>query len=113
MTRYRISYILPIKASPNDDSRELEGYLQWLRERVQVIAVDASAPDLFENHATSWVVDVHIPPDPRFRALNGKVWGVLTGLEVAAHDFVIVADDDVRYDDEALSRVVDLLQRVE
>lgn len=113
MTRYPISYILPIKVSQVDDSRDLEGYLQWLSERVQVIAVDASAPDLFEHHATRWAVDVHVQPNPRLKTLNGKVWGVLTGLELAAHDFVIVADDDVRYDNRALSRINDLLHRAE
>src|SRR5688572_22135252 len=113
MTSYSISYVLPIKRSTEDDDSELEVYLQWLVERLQVIAVDASPALPFQQHASRWAVDIHVAPDPCLRTLNGKVWGVLTGLERATHDFVIVADDDVRYDDEALSRIAELLQRAE
>jgi hypothetical protein len=41
---------------------------------------------------------------------NGKVWGVLTGLELASNDRVVIADDDVRYDEDSLVRVLDLLE---
>ena len=34
----------------------------------------------------------------------GKVGGVLTGLRLASHARVIVADDDVRYDEATLRR---------
>jgi hypothetical protein len=36
----------------------------------------------------------------------GKVGGVLTGLRLASHEHVIIADDDVRYDDESLAQTV-------
>jgi hypothetical protein len=39
----------------------------------------------------------------------GKVGGVLTGLRVASHDAVVIADDDVRYDEQALLRATALL----
>jgi hypothetical protein len=43
------------------------------------------------------------------KVLNGKAWGVLTGLELASNDRVIIADDDVRYDSESLSAMADML----
>ena len=39
----------------------------------------------------------------------GKVNGVITGLRECAHERVVIADDDVRYDAAALRRTVDLL----
>jgi hypothetical protein len=36
----------------------------------------------------------------------GKVCGVLTGIDLARHDRVVLADDDVRYDQAGLTRVV-------
>ena len=38
-----------------------------------------------------------------------KVWGVLTGLDIASHDKVVIADEDVRYDASSLERVLSLL----
>ena len=37
---------------------------------------------------------------------NGKVHGVLTGLRLASHENVVLADDDVRYSVELLSELV-------
>jgi hypothetical protein len=36
----------------------------------------------------------------------GKVGGVVTGVRVASHERVVVADDDVRYDERSLDQVV-------
>ena len=35
--------------------------------------------------------------------------GVLSGLRIARHDLVVVADDDVRYDDDGLTRIEGIL----
>jgi len=51
----------------------------------------------------------HLPPDTS-RGLNGKVVGVQTGLRHGSAERVIIADDDVRYDEESLHRVVKELQ---
>ena len=40
----------------------------------------------------------------------GKVSGVRTGVRLASHEKVVIADDDVRYDPAALRRVAQLLE---
>ena len=52
--------------------------------------------------------------DVKFKRLrNGKVRGVLTGLLMVSHEFVIVADDDVRYSEANLRDVLDALQKAD
>jgi hypothetical protein len=110
---YGLTYILPLKL--DDPAREVElgEYLQWLRERSELIVVDGSPSEAFERHSDRWPGVTHLAPDPAKGATNGKVWGVNTGLAVATHDKVIVADDDVRYDSESLSRIVGLLDNAD
>lgn len=61
-----------------------------------VIVVDGSPPGVFAEHARAWGGIVrHLVPARRTR--NGKVGGVLTGVEEAKHEHIILADDDVRY----------------
>jgi hypothetical protein len=48
-------------------------------------------------------------PDPALATPMGKVGGVLTGIREASCDAVVIADDDVRYDEQTLARVVELL----
>jgi hypothetical protein len=73
--------------------------------------VDGSAPDIFDAHAATWrdLPFRHVPPHPRYRTLNGKVAGVLTGLDLAVCEAVIIADDDVRYDAGSLTAVIERL----
>jgi hypothetical protein len=73
--------------------------------------VDGSAPELFAAHARRWagLGLRHVPPDRDLQCANGKVAGVLTGLRLAGHDRVVIADDDVRYDGAAIGRTVALL----
>ena len=108
-----LTYILPLKL--DDPAREVElgEYLQWLRERSELIVVDGSPSEAFERHSVRWPGVIHLAPDPAKRATNGKVWGVITGLAVARHCKVIVADDDVRYDSESLSRIARLLDNAD
>ena len=90
---------------------ELTSYLRWLSESVDVLVIDASPPDVFAAHAARWnSFALHLPPDPNITVLNGKVRGVLTGLRYAKHEKLVIADDDVRYDEAALKRVVALLE---
>jgi hypothetical protein len=91
---------------------ELGAYLGWLDDLVELIVVDASPPEVFESH-NAWECAVHVPPAAHLKVLNGKIWGVLTGLELASNDRVIVADDDVRYDFESLSRVAAMLDEAD
>ena len=110
MTRHNATYLLPLR-SPAPTGGELAAYLSWLSERVdEVVVVDGSPDEVFAEHDATWPEAVrHLPPDPIHACANGKVHGVLTGLDAATHERVIIADDDVRYDDEGLRRTIDLL----
>ena len=100
-----MTYILPIRRVVPMDSPEFEAYVRWLDRRLELIIVDGSPPNVFEKHAKSWLGLQHTPPSPGIQALNGKVHGVLTGLRKTAAPIVIIADDDVRYDEETLFQV--------
>ncbi len=82
-----------------------------LSKNVEVLIVDGSSSEVFTAHAAHWnAFAVHIPPDSDISVLNGKVRGVLTGLRHATYEKLIIADDDVRYDETALNRIAALLE---
>jgi hypothetical protein len=95
-----------------DETRtELTDYLcqlaQWCDD---VIVVDGSPPQVFAENARLWSGAVrHVEPNPLHRSLMGKVAGVLTGVDLARHGAVVLADDDVRFDRAGLQRMVELL----
>jgi hypothetical protein len=105
------SYVLPFRSSA-EPSREFIAYVNGLAEVLEVVLVDGSPDAVFDAvdrdcGATVW----HLRPHAKFdRFLNGKVRGVLTGLLMVSHEFVIVADDDVRYTETNLREVLDALQ---
>jgi hypothetical protein len=107
-----LSYVLPVRMSEGEDgAAELTGYLarltRWCNE---VIVVDGSPPTVFSRHARVWDgLARHVAPDPAHTSLNGKVQGVLTGVDLASNERVIIADDDVRYDPLQLERMAQLL----
>jgi cellulose synthase/poly-beta-1,6-N-acetylglucosamine synthase-like glycosyltransferase len=113
MSTIAASYVLPLRASTPDP--ELRDYVRWLAETVaDVVVVDASPDEVRAVHEGWWGTWVrHLPPDPAHHCRNGKVRGVLTGLDRARHDVVVIADDDVRWDRDGLRRVVDLLESTE
>ena len=92
---------------------ELTPYLRRLGRLVDdVVVVDGSAPDVYARHAAAWAGLVrHVRPEDE--TPMGKVGGVLTGVRHARHEYVVIADDDVRYDGAALRRVVTLLDEAE
>ncbi|HET7189844.1 MAG TPA: glycosyltransferase family 2 protein [Gemmatimonadaceae bacterium] len=101
-----LTYILPIKATVSQAEGELTEYLRLLSPLAEVIVVDGSAPELFERHAFAWSAMVrHVPPAPDLATPMGKVGGVLTGVRLASHERLVIADDDVRYDAPALERM--------
>jgi hypothetical protein len=106
-----LSYVLPIRTRDSDaPTDDLTAYLRWLSERAEVVVVDGSDPTSFRHHGDRWSgFAVHVPPADDIRCRNGKVRGVLSGLRIARHDLVVVADDDVRYDDDGLTRIEGLL----
>jgi hypothetical protein len=107
------SYVLPLRMSDGDGRDELTGYLRTLaRWCDDIIVVDGSSPQLFADNHHAWQNLVrHAAPDPRHASLMAKVPGVRTGVDMARHEAVIIADDDVRYERLALARMVDLLAR--
>ncbi|BCL13406.1 glycosyltransferase [Micromonospora sagamiensis] len=112
--RLALSYVLPLRWSDDVGLGELTGYLRQLATRVEVTVVDGSPPEVFARHAAVWRGLVrHVPPDPALRGANGKVTGVLTGVRLAGHEHVVIADDDVRYDEAGLRAVHRLLGRAD
>jgi hypothetical protein len=111
----KATYILPIKASRAIASVEFADYLRSLSSMVrEVIVVDGSPPGIFADHAAAWGSVVrHVAPKPALATPMGKVGNVLSGIDLASHERVIIADDDVRYDRVSLSRLVAALDEVD
>jgi hypothetical protein len=107
----RPCYLLPLRWQEDGDRlAELTRYLRHISATCDVLIVDGSPPPFFAVHQRSWgAFSCHIPPDPALAYRNGKVNGVITGMQAAAAGHVIIADDDVRYDDRSLARVLALL----
>lgn len=101
-----VTCILPIKSAVSVAHGELADYLRWLGAQVETIVVDGSPPAVFAEHAAAWGRVVrHVPPAPDLVTPMGKVGGVLTGVRLASHERLVIADDDVRYDAESLAAV--------
>jgi hypothetical protein len=113
VARLDLEYVLPLRWDRVTSAREADGltaYLAWLARVVEVTVVDGSPPEAFDRHAGLWRGTVrHVPPEPR-PGRNGKVAAVVTGVRLARHEFVVVADDDVRYDLAALEQVAAALR---
>jgi hypothetical protein len=105
------AYVLPLRWEEDGPLDELAAYLDGLAKAVaEVIVVDGSRPDRFERHARSLPASArHLSPHRGLDFAMGKVNGVVTGLREASHDRVVIADDDVRYDEASLRRAVALL----
>jgi hypothetical protein len=105
-----VSYVLPIRSADARTDDELRAYIEWIAARADVIVVDGSAEPIFAAHERDWgALVTHVPPAPDLVSAMGKVGGVLTGLRFARHECVIIADDDVRYDERSLAQVTDAL----
>ncbi|MCP2031121.1 hypothetical protein L1277_001212 [Okibacterium sp. HSC-33S16] len=106
--RLDAEYVLPLKWKNYraGDVFELTDYLLTIAEYLDVTVVDGSPGSVFAAHHALWGDLVrHVQPDGPSTS-NGKVAGVLTGLRLARHRKVILADDDVRYDHRGLIRMV-------
>jgi hypothetical protein len=109
---HQLSYVLPLRWKDGLARDELTVYLQHLRDSCKdIIIIDGSRPDVFAANELAWGSwTLHIPPDPDTVCKMGKVAGVNTGLRYACHEHVVIADDDVRYEQEDLERIAMLLQ---
>jgi hypothetical protein len=111
--RLDLSYVVPVRWRDGAQRAELAEYLGWIAPLVaEVIVVDGSEPEVFAANAAAWSDRVrHVPPAPGEVWLMGKVAGVRTGVKLASRERVVIADDDVRYEPEALRRVGEWLER--
>ena len=94
-----VTYVLPIRCGPDHGHPDLPAYLRELCRLAEVLVVDGSDPEVFAAHAASLAGSRvrHVPPDPTIGFDNGKANGVTTGIRIASHERIILADDDVRY----------------
>ena len=107
-----LTYILPIKASRIEVDGDLYAYVRRLATLpgVEVIVVDGSPAAVFEYHALMFgTAPRHLRPFPDLATPMGKVGNVLSGLRIASHEWVVIADDDVRYDEDTLRTVAQAL----
>ena len=111
--RLAAEYVLPLRWPAGRDPVALTAYLRRLRRWLDVTVVDGSDPEVFDRHHRLWSDLVrHVPVAPQ-GVRNGKVAGVLTGLQLARHEAVVIADDDVRWSYPELRTVVDRLSQAD
>jgi len=106
-----LSYVVPVRWPDGKQRQDLASYLAKIASHcAEVIVVDGSPAEVFAANAEAWGAFVtHVAPLSDERWLMGKVAGVRTGIRLASHERVVIADDDVRYDLEALRRTARLL----
>lgn len=105
-----LSYVVPLRRWSLESIDELSTYLRGLTDIAEVIVVDGSDAPIFEHHGLTLTPPIrHLPVDAQFHGRSGKVNGVLTGVSVASHERVVLADDDVRYYAIELQRLADML----
>jgi hypothetical protein len=101
------TYILPIRRDTVAVDDELTRYLAEVGRRCELIVVDGSPPDAFAAAREAWSgFAIHAPVAAGAETRNGKVGGVLTGVALATHEYLVIADDDVRFDEDSLERVI-------
>ncbi|MEJ7706238.1 MAG: glycosyltransferase [Nocardioidaceae bacterium] len=103
-----LTYVVPLRRTAVDADDDLTSYLRHLATLVEVVVADGSPPDVYAVNGRLWGTSVRQLPVTSF-CLNGKVAGVVDGVHAATHPHVVIADDDVRYDEEALSTMARLL----
>lgn len=93
------SYVIPIASPRPYADPEFVGYLESLAQRAELIVVDGSSADVFAENERHWGAHCrHVAPLDH--TVVGKVGGVTTGVSLASHARVVVADDDVRFGPE-------------
>ena len=113
----RCTYLLTIRRVryDADEAGRLGDYFRVLAAAgCEVLVVDGSPREVFDAHGEAWLgACVHAPVDPQYKYLNGKVNGIHTGVALAAHERIILADDDIRYTPDDVRRMAHLLDSFE
>jgi hypothetical protein len=109
----RCTYLLTIRRVRFDE-REAKNFRDYFRllaaAGCEVLVVDGSSRAVFDGHERAWRgACSHVPVDPQYKYLNGKVNGIHTGVALAAHERIILADDDIRYTSADVRRMIRLL----
>lgn len=107
------TYLCPMRSCSVDKAaiEEFEKYFKDLRSwGCEVIVVDGSPQEVFDIHATMWTNCWHMKVDPQYQYLNGKVNGILTAVPQATHEKIILGDDDIRYTEADIHRMVEGLE---
>ncbi|MEY2492959.1 MAG: hypothetical protein QOH24_1910, partial [Verrucomicrobiota bacterium] len=109
------TYLLPIRRNTFSgvEAEDFASYFRALgKAGCEILVVDGSPPAIFDAHHGIWSSTCrHQPVDARFTYLNGKVNGVRTGIEIAAYDKIIIADDDIRYNVKQITLVCRRLEK--
>lgn len=113
MAGLNAEYVLPLKWSVDADVDGLSRYLAFLSRRIDVTVVDGSRQELVAGHALRWSGMIrHVQPG-EWPGRNGKVRGVMTGVQLSRHERIVIADDDIRYSPRQLQAVVTALDDAE
>ena len=101
------SYVLPLAAHEPVVDPEFDAYLATIEAKCELIVVDGSPANAFEVNHRRWSKHLHV--SVRTATPMGKVGNVLTGVSLATHDRIVIADDDVRFGSE----LFDLVERLD
>jgi hypothetical protein len=109
----RCSYVVVIARDreADNDLRDLAAYLSTLSlAGCEVIVVDGSPAPVFEKNSRilRWVSG-HIAARPQHHNFSGAIDVVRTAIDVSSCDRIIVAEENVRYDEKAVASVCELL----
>jgi hypothetical protein len=113
----RCSYLVVIDDDgelPND-LRDFSFYLSTVAVAgCDVVVVDGSSDTAFDENDKSfrWV-SRHVAPRPRHQSFSGAIDPIRAAIDFANCDKVIIADQNVRYDAEAIGRLCALLDNHE
>jgi hypothetical protein len=88
---------------------EMAQYLDRLAQWADVTVVDGSGEQRFLQHQREWSHAVRHCAPAQLPGVNGKVVGAMTGVHLSRHELIVLADDDVRYDEQSLSAVAQAL----
>ena len=105
----RCTYLIVIDGS--GDLRDLANYLSTLSlADCEVVVLDASPHAQFEqNRSVLRWVSRHVAVRPQHRGITGAIDPVRAGLAVASCEKIIVAGEQVRYDECAIDTLCRLL----